>query len=361
MEMTKKMEKIVFVADAPLLRGNSEFLKRALDFKVNEVKLSNLIDKLCKIEIEAIGKIKVALKDKCDVIYMDVTDSSTSAKSIQEKYTAKTKEAIDRGEFVVILDRDMIDLSKLTSIELEKIQFLDITRTIDGKFTNRKGTELVETQFKEIAKKATENNQYKITFVDDVLFSGSTIIFAKNELEKAFENIEILTQQRSYSAIFALSVLEENGVDKLSKNGIVKSWVVAEQSGIKDLIDARDICFAFKNSGKSTPEGNKPYFIPVGNPSSASIPEDKFEVYSEICLDYSVRFWSTIDEARKELSTLPITPTIFKDKKIAALPYIPPNITLIEDEEEKTFVKILKDMRKNLGAEKYPTTQTRLK
>jgi hypothetical protein len=97
----------------------------------------------------------------------------------------------------------------------------------------------------------------------------------------------------------------------------------------------------------------------VGNPSSASIPEDRFGQYSEICLDYSSRFWTEIDLARKDLGVASTTPNTFMEDKVAAIPYVPDDIPLMEGGREKTFVELLGEMRAALAARDYVVPQTR--
>lgn len=317
MEMNDVAKKIIFVADAPLLKGNSDFLKRIFNYEIDKSKFDCLLSELRKLEKQAIFSIANIVNPKFKVEYLDVTENE----SIQFKYTNKTIEALkEDANCVIVLDRDMLDIDKISKAGLEeKINFLDITRTSNGDLVNRFGYNNLQLQIQNIANYIIENKKSKITFVDDVLFSGNTILSIKKGLTpllKEYSKNKVI----SYNAIFALSIYEELGAGKLSKSDISVS-IIAEQKGAKDLVDARDICFGFKNSGRTTENGNKSYFLPFGDPSWASIPSENYEEYSAICIDYSRRFWTEIGKVRGSGVLL----SEFKDNGIAPMPYIPDN------------------------------------
>jgi hypothetical protein len=315
-----KRNKIVFIADAPLLRGNPIFLKKVLNESCNDI-LTEKIDYLCALEqvvIKCIGNI-------IPTDYIDVTAKSEDNFSIQDKYTSKVKESIERNECVVVIDRDMLNLSSLSDEELEKIYFLDITRTNDGKFTNKFGGKRLEEQFDEIINNECISKVEKIVFVDDVLFTGSTVIYVKEELKKRIHTLGM--KPKKFTSIFALSLMEENGKEKLKNKGI-ESDVISEQSGYIDLVDGRDLCYGFKNSGKASSEGNKSYFKPIGDPKYASIPEEKQDEFSEVCAIYSKNFWEKIDPS--------MTASKYINLKIGGKPFVPQGFT-----ENSEFIKIL--------------------
>jgi hypothetical protein len=75
----------------------------------------------------------------------------------------------------------------------------------------------------------------------------------------------------------------------------------------------------------------------------------KCKEVSEICLEYSRAFWGAIEEFKRALDKedldlqLPITPTWFEKRGIAASPYIPQKYY-----KDESFVEILKKMREDL-------------
>ncbi|MDR2760831.1 MAG: hypothetical protein LBB09_03220 [Rickettsiales bacterium] len=324
MEEIKKIKKIkiAVVADAPLLRSNPTFLKKVLKYISDTTEFANKIDWLHALEeltiVERLGKIM-------PTDYIDVTAKGEDNLSIQNKYTLKVRESIEKGECPVVLDRDMLDLSSLSDEELKKIRFLDVTRTNDHKFINRAGSKSLEEQFDQIANDSYVLKMNKIVFVDDVLFTGSTIICAKKNLEKKMRELGI--KSKEFSSIFALSLAEENGREILKKEGI-ESDVISEQSGYADLVDGRDLGYGFKNSGKASPEGNRSYFIPFGNPGCASVPMDKWNEFSIVCAAYSKKLWEEIDPS--------MTASKYVSQEIGAKPFIPDGFT-----EDNKFVEIL--------------------
>jgi hypothetical protein len=326
-------DKIAFIAEAPLLRGNATFLKKILkwtkDDDCNPI-LREKIDYLCALEQLMIKRIGNIIPVDC----IDVTAKGEDNFSIQDKYTSKAKESIERNECVVVLDRDMLNLSSLSDEELEKIYFLDITRTNDGKFTNKFGAKQLEEQFNTLINNERVCKAQKIVFVDDVLFTGSTVIYVKEELKKIIFASGM--KPKRFTSIFALSLVEENGKEKLRNEGI-ESEVISEQSGYIDLVDGRDLCYGFKNSGKASPEGNKSYFKPVGNPKCASIPEESHDEFSEVCAIYSKKFWEEIDPS--------MTASKYIGLEIGGKPFIPQGFTE-NSEFVKILEKIIQDIRK---------------
>jgi hypothetical protein len=318
----EKEFKIAFVADAPLLRGNPSFLKKVLKCGNDTTALADKIDWLCELERSVIEE---DVRKIIPTVYIDVTAKDGSNCSIQDKYTLKVRESIGKGECPVVLDRDMLNLSSLSDVELKKIRFLDITRTSDSKFINRANSKQLEEQFKEIANDSYVLGVDKIVFVDDVLFSGSTVIYAKKKLEERIRKLEI--KGKEFSSIFALSLVEENGKEILRNEGI-GSDVISEQSGYADLVDGRDLAYGFKNSGKASAEGNRPYFVPVGNPGCASVPIEKWNEFSKVCATYSKKLWEGIDRS--------MTASEYVSQEIGAKPFIPDGFT-----EDNKFVEIL--------------------
>jgi hypothetical protein len=327
--------KVAFVADVPLLRGNPAFLEKILIRRVTEygkriAELEEMTEKLRLLERQTIEE---RIGEIMPVDYIDVTAVDENDSSIQSRYTLNVKESIKKGECVVVLDRDVLDKSVLSAEELAKIHFLDITRDGGDGFVNRAGSEPLNEQFDRIANGIGAAE--KIVFVDDVLFSGKTIICAKGELEERVERSGRVLR-RGFGSIFALSLAEENGKSELEHKGI-DSDVISERSGYSDLVDARDLCYGFKNSGRASPEGNRSYFLPFGDPECASVPKEKQLEFSRVCATYGKAFW--------EITEPSMTRFMYDRLEIGGGPYVQEGFT-----KNSRFLEILESACSELNA-----------
>jgi hypothetical protein len=112
-------------------------------------------------------------------------------------------------------------------------------------------------------------------------------------------------------------------------------------------VDSRDLGYGFKNSGKASPEGNRSYFIPVGNPDCASVPKEKQNEFSEVCAVYSKKLWEEIDPT--------MTASKYVNQGIGARPFIPEGFT-----EDNKFVEILEKVIYDLSAMLNPVSEKKI-
>ena len=220
--------------------------------------------------------------------------------SIFSKVTFISSREIRQGLLeVVALQRH----AGLTTVSLERAYLedgeidgrIELTRAVDSWGNDvvipsvRNGTRSKVAQFSSLRGK-------NIALIDDVVFSGKTLIGTIAELHRYHANV--------YSVSAAIGV--KSGVDNLRKAvfGVVgqpKEMTIdclEEFDGLEDQVCERDFYPGIPYSGREhmCGLGSIPYVLPFGKPEKwASIPVDKTASFSRLCFENTIDLFKEIE------------------------------------------------------------------
>lgn len=193
------------------------------------------------------------------------------------------------GFTVVSLERAYLEDS-------ETDRRIELTRTVDSQGEDivipgvRNGTPMKRMQFMHLRDKS-------IVLVDDVVFSGKTVISTINDLHYHNANV--------HAVIAAVGV--KKGVDNLKKAtfgiiGMPDHLVIdclEEFDNISDQVCERDFYPGVPYSGREHfgyDKASFPYLLPFGKPNKwASIPEKEVMPFSVLCLDNTIALFGEIE------------------------------------------------------------------
>ena len=172
---------------------------------------------------------------------------------------------------------------------------IELTRTVDESGEDvvipsvRNGTPEKQTQFEILRGK-------KIALVDDVVFSGKTLIATISGLHHYHANVHAVTA----------AVGVKNGINSLKKAtfGVIgmphrmKVDCLDEFDDVSDQVCERDFYPGIPYSGRQYFCGDEsfPYILPFGRPDKwASIPEKELRQFSALCLDNTIGLFEEIE------------------------------------------------------------------
>ena len=170
---------------------------------------------------------------------------------------------------------------------------LDCTRLEGSKeLVSRFTGKPIDSQISLLSKKIKEETKSnKITIVDDIIFSGESLIAIK----KLFEQNGIVIKK-------VLSGLTTNAAMEFFKTLNIESDAAYLMSDtVEDEICERDFYFGIPQSGMTSIINGKifkkPYFLPFGNPiKRASVPQEFSKNFSTGCLCRSKYFWEETEK-----------------------------------------------------------------
>lgn len=131
-----------------------------------------------------------------------------------------------------------------------------------------------------------------VTLVDDVLFTGGSIVNLADDLVRVNRPVR--------TVIAGIGI--QGGIDNVEQNGI-EVVTVRTYPDVVDEVCARDFRPGVPMSGRSvySAEGrhsSAPYVAPFGNPERwATIPRQRVPEFSELCLDQAITLWSAVENA----------------------------------------------------------------
>ncbi|MFZ3043545.1 MAG: hypothetical protein WA058_00305 [Minisyncoccia bacterium] len=192
----------------------------------------------------------------------------------------------------------------LTAVSLERAYLedsemdkrIELTRTVDNQGEDivipavRNGTPLKRYQFQGLRSK-------NIVLIDDVVFSGKTMISTINEL--TYHNANV------HAVVAAVGV--KKGVDNLKKAkfgviGMPENMTIdclEEFDNISDQVCERDFYPGVPYSGREHfgyDKASFPYLLPFGRPNKwASIPEKEVMSFSVLCLENTAALFGEIE------------------------------------------------------------------
>ena len=180
----------------------------------------------------------------------------------------------------------------------KRVFSLDCTRMSGSKEmvprSNPLDTDGVRRQIESLSEIFKSQNEKEIMLLDDVIFSGSVIEYISNIFKE--NGIDVV------GAIAAISSLE--GYEKF--NGLKEKVNCGYLMG-KDVLDEiceRDFYYGVAQSGMARIVDGKvykaPYFMPFGDPvARASVPDDRKEYFSMMCINLSLDLWEEIERLSK--------------------------------------------------------------
>lgn len=192
------------------------------------------------------------------------------------------------GLFVVSLERAYLNDSEVNGR-------IEITRTVDESGEDilvhavRNGTPEKRYQFESLREK-------KVALVDDVIFSGKTLISTISTLHHYHANVHAVT----------VAVGVKDGVDNLNKAGFgvigmpehIKVDCLDVFDDVSDQVCERDFYPGVPYSGRQyyLGETSFPYILPFGRLNKwASIPEKELKRFSVLCIDNAVALFEEIE------------------------------------------------------------------
>lgn len=204
----------------------------------------------------------------------------------------------------------------LTVVNLERVYLedsevdkrIELTRTVDESMEDvvipsvRDGTPEKRIQFEHLREK-------KIALVDDVVFSGKTLISVISNLHHYHTNVHAVT----------VAVGVKDGVDNLKKAtfgviGMPNRIVVDcldEFDDVSDQVCERDFYPGVPYSGRQHFCNNSsfPYILPFGRPDKwASIPEKELKRFSVLCIDNTIVLFEEIERINNIATTCSMVP-----------------------------------------------------
>lgn len=230
------------------------------------------------------AKMKNFLQD----IFTRVT--FVSSQEIQEGLLASVAKHKEAGLTVISLERAYLDDHHIDGR-------IEITRSVDDDgrelpvHSVRKGSDPKEIQFNRLRGK-------NIALVDDVVFSGKTLIETISKLHHYHANVHAVTS--------AIGV--KKGIDNLNNarfcvTGMPDHLTVhclEEFDGVSDQVCERDFYPGIPFSGREHYLHDKasfPYVLPFGKTQDwASIPEKEVKQFSALCIDNTIALFEEIEE-----------------------------------------------------------------
>ena len=152
----------------------------------------------------------------------------------------------------------------------------------------------VRKQILKLAETFISQNEKEIMLLDDVIFSGSVI-----------EYISKLFKENGIDVVGAIAAI--SSIDGYTMFNNLKEKVNCGYLMGKDVIDEiceRDFYYGIAQSGMARLVDGKvykaPYFMPFGDPvARASVPTDRKEYFSTMCVNLSLDLWEEIEKLSK--------------------------------------------------------------
>lgn len=245
------------------------------------------------------GALRARMLDFLHEIFARVTIiNSERIRAGLSKLAAKHKK---NGLTVVSLERVYLE-------ETEIHGRIELTRTVNGfgdeiiVHGTRYGTPEKSIQFRKFRGK-------KLALIDDVLFSGKTLIETIQELLHNNANV--------HAVVTAIGV--KNGVDRLKGTnfGVIGMpahmtvHCLEEFDEVSDQVCERDFYPGVPYSGRQYIGGNAafPYIRPFGKLDKwASIPEKELARFSKLCLDNTIALFEEIGRVNNTVITCSMVP-----------------------------------------------------
>lgn len=180
----------------------------------------------------------------------------------------------------------------------ERVFRLDCTRMSGSKDMVPRSNPLdkngVRKQIEELANIFKSQNEKEIMLLDDVIFSGSVIDY----ISKIFKENDIDV----VGAIAAISSIDGYTMFNNLKEKVNCGYLMRED--VIDEICERDFYYGVAQSGMArVVDGvvyKAPYFMPFGDPvARASVPENRKEYFSTMCVNLSLDLWEEIERLSK--------------------------------------------------------------
>jgi pyrimidine operon attenuation protein/uracil phosphoribosyltransferase len=223
-----------------------------------------------------------------------------SLEEIFARVTFVSSQEIRQGLLVSIAAHRQLGL-KVVSLERAYLEDgevdgrIELTRTVDNTGEDvvipsvRDGTPRKDIQYGIFSEK-------RIALIDDVVFSGKTLIGVISSLHRHHVTVHAITT--------AIGV--KDGVDRLKKAafatiGQPQNMVIdclEEFDGVSDQVCERDFYPGIPYSGRQhmTGMGAFPYVIPFGRPNKwASIPDKEARAFSALCIDNTMALFGEIE------------------------------------------------------------------
>jgi hypothetical protein len=152
----------------------------------------------------------------------------------------------------------------------------------------------VRKQIEKLAEIFKSQNEKEIMLLDDVIFSGSVIEY----ISKIFKEngIDVVGAIAAISSIDGYTMF--NGLKEKVNCGYLM------EKDVLDEICERDFYYGIAQSGMARLVDGKvykaPYFMPFGDPvARASVPLDRKEYFSTMCVNLSLDLWEEIERLSK--------------------------------------------------------------
>ncbi len=152
----------------------------------------------------------------------------------------------------------------------------------------------VRKQIETLAEIFKSQNEKEIMLLDDVIFSGSVIEY----ISKIFKEngIDVVGAIAAISSIDGYTMF--NGLKEKVNCGYLM------EKDVLDEICERDFYYGIAQSGMARLVDGKvykaPYFMPFGDPvARASVPLDRKEYFSTMCVNLSLDLWEEIERLSK--------------------------------------------------------------
>ncbi len=232
--------------------------------------------------------IRAKMKDFLQNIFARVT--FVASQEIREGLLESVKEHRRAGLTVVSLERAYLEDDEIDAR-------IELTRTVDGDAHEivvpsvRRGTREKKSQFEGLRGK-------NIALIDDVVFSGKTIVSTISGLHHYHSNVHAVTT--------AIGV--KNGVDYLRKAyfgiiGMPPNLTInclEEFDHISDQVCERDFYPGVPYSGREHfghQIASFPYVFPLGKMREwASIPEKEIRSFSALCIDNTIALFREVEK-----------------------------------------------------------------
>ncbi len=202
-------------------------------------------------------------------------------KKVFQRVEVISQEEIEKG-IKKILDENLeLEVVSLDRVYMDSRLNLDLTRK-EGGVGNRAGTPPMEEQFTTLTREA---NVKKVILVDDVLFSGGTLLSVIKRLKTM--GVEVL--------LVVVGIAIGEGADKIGQH--CKVQYVKKFRQVIDEICEWDFYPGVPSSGRLTHEGyRRPYCAPFGDIVSwASIPAQNKKTFSKFLIKESIALFEEIE------------------------------------------------------------------
>lgn len=210
----------------------------------------------------------------------------------------------------------IVSLERAYLEDTEMDKRIEFTRTVDEAMEDilipspRDGAPTRHIQFEHLREK-------NIALVDDVVFSGKTLISTISGLHHYHANVHAVT----------VAVGVKDGVDNLKRAtfgvvGMPENLVVdclEEFDDVSDQVCERDFYPGVPYSGRQhfTNGTSFPYVLPFGRPDKwASIPEKELKRFSTLCIDNTIALFEEIERVNSLTVTCAMVPRpVFKSPR----------------------------------------------